>query len=79
MIQYLVLAKPFLSFIGLLLAESEVDEFFILILYRRERNHMFGHVAKVVSSIFVSAGTQTLETFCQSNVKMERTRDGHAL
>ena len=57
----LELTKPFLSFVGFLFAEGQINGLLIAILSRGERNNMFLHMTEIIARVCVSTGTQTLD------------------
>jgi len=64
---YFELAKPFLSLICLLLAESQLYQFSVAFLCRCERDDMFCHITEIAMGIGIGTGTQTL----QGNEKLQ--------
>jgi hypothetical protein len=54
------LTQPFFTIIGLLFAESKVNELPVARLCRGKGNHVFGHMTKVVASVSIVTRSKTL-------------------
>lgn len=60
---YPQLSQPLLPLIRLLLTERQIDQLPVAFRSRRERDHMFRHMAEIIACVRVFARSQTLFAF----------------